>query len=367
MGVHNLMKFLEKHAPGAIRRTNIGNLLGRQIAIDASMQIYQFLVAVRQMSQQLVDPEGNPTSHLQGVMTRTIRFLTNGIKPIYVFDGKPPEMKSSELQKRAERKAEAEKALAESIEAGNEEDADKFARRAVRMSHEHIEECKRLLDLMGVPYVQAPCEAEAECAALCRAGLAYATATEDMDALAHESPILIRHLSYSQGNQDEVIEINQKLVLEELQLTQEQFIDFCILCGCDYCDRIKGIGPQKAYSLIREYGTIEKILENIDQKAHPLPEDFNYEGARELFRHHEVTTDVRLKWGKPDLAGMKAFMCEQKGFSEARIENICQKLEKLKTGGQQTRMDAFFAAAAPTKKAVKDKAPAKKPPAKKKK
>ena len=364
MGVKNLMKFLEKHAPGAIKHTNVGNLLGRRIAIDASMQIYQFLVAVRHMTGQLVDREGNPTSHLQGLLTRTFRLLTNGVKPIYVFDGKPPEMKSGELQKRAERKAEAEKALAEAIEAGNEEDVDKFSRRAVAMKSTHIEDCKKLLELMGVPFVQAPCEAEAECAALCRAGIAYATATEDMDALAHEAPVLVRHLS---SGQDDLVEIDYAKVLEELGLTKAQFVDFCILCGCDYCGTIKGIGPGKAYGLIKEHKTIERILEVIDTTKYPVSDDFNFEGARELFLHHEVTTEVDIKWGKPDLAGMKAFMCDEKGFSETRIENVCKNLEKLKAGGQQTRMDSFFASVAKPAAKGKEKAPAKKPPVKGKK
>lgn len=370
MGVKGLMKFIEKHAPGAIRKGSISGYFGRKVAIDASMQIYQFMVAVRHQGSSLVDSEGNPTSHLQGLMSRTTRFVENGLKPIYVFDGKPPEMKSGELEKRKERREEAEKAMMEAIEAGNEEEIEKFSRRTVRLGRKEVEECMKLLKLMGIPYVEAPCEAEAECAALCRAGLAWATATEDMDAIAHATPVLLRHLSYSKGNTDEVIEIDSNVVLQELELTREQFIDFCILSGCDYCDTIKKIGPESAYKLIQQYGCIEKIIQNIDTETHPIPEDFNYVGARDLFMNHEVTTDVDIKWTKPDRQGLVEFMVNEKGFSETRIENVCAKIEKAKSGGQQTRMDAFFSAKPVSndkKKAALSKKPATKAKATKKK
>jgi len=136
------------------------------VAIDASMCLYQFLIAVRSEGAQLATVNGDPTSHLMGMFYRTIRLLDNGIKPVYVFDGKPPDLKSGELAKRAERREEAEKALKAATDAGDDAGIEKFNRRLVRVTKEHANEARELLKLMGVPYVDAPCEAEAQCAAL---------------------------------------------------------------------------------------------------------------------------------------------------------------------------------------------------------
>lgn len=130
------------------------------------MCLYQFLIAVRSEGAQLTSVDGETTSHLMGTFYRTIRLVENGIKPVYVFDGKPPDMKSGELAKRAERREEAQKALDKANEAGNQADIDKFNRRLVKVTKEHAAEAKQLLTLMGIPYIDAPCEAEAQCAAM---------------------------------------------------------------------------------------------------------------------------------------------------------------------------------------------------------
>lgn len=130
------------------------------------MSLYQFLVAVRSEGAQLVDVNGEPTSHLMGMFYRTIRLVENGIKPVYVFDGKPPELKSGELNKRMERREEAQKSLEKATEAGDQAEMDKFNRRLVKVTKQHSQEAQELLGLMGIPYVVAPCEAEAQCAAM---------------------------------------------------------------------------------------------------------------------------------------------------------------------------------------------------------
>jgi flap endonuclease-1 len=154
------------------------SFVGRKVAIDASMSLYQFLIAVRAEGSTLTSKDGKTTSHLMGVFYRTIRLLENGLKPVYVFDGKPPEMKSGELNKRAEKREEAQTALNKATEAGEQEDIDKYSKRLVKVTKEHTMEAKELLKLMGVPFVEAPCEAEAQCAALVKGNKVYATATE---------------------------------------------------------------------------------------------------------------------------------------------------------------------------------------------
>lgn len=261
---------------------------GRKVAIDASMCLYQFLIAVRAEGAQLTSVDGETTSHLMGFFYRTIRLLEHGIKPLYVFDGKPPDLKSGELAKRAGRREEAQKALDKATEDGNEADMEKFQRRLVKVTKEHAEEVKELLKLMGVPFVEAPCEAEAQCAALVKTGKVYATATEDMDALTFGSNVLLRHLTFSEARKMPVKEFHYNKVLEGFGLTSKEFIDLCILLGCDYCDGIRGIGPKRAIELMNTHKDIETILKNIDQKRFTVPSNWNYDLARELFINPHV-------------------------------------------------------------------------------
>jgi flap endonuclease-1 len=288
MGIQGLSKLIADVAPFAMKEGEIKHYFGRKVAIDASMSLYQFLIAVRAEGATLTDKEGRTTSHLMGIFYRTIRLLENGLKPLYVFDGKPPELKSGELNKRAEKREEAQAALTKATEAADQEEIDKYSRRLVKVTKEHCAEAKELLKLMGVPYVDAPCEAEAQCAELVKANKVFATATEDMDALTFGSNILLRHLTFSEARKMPVQEYTHEKVLKGLELNKEQFVDLCILLGCDYCDSIKGIGPKRAIELIRQHGSIEKILENIDQAKYTVPEDWNYKKARELFFNPEV-------------------------------------------------------------------------------
>ncbi|XP_069796953.1 flap endonuclease 1 [Narcine bancroftii] len=317
---------------------------GRKIAIDASMSIYQFLIAVRQEGSMLQNEDGETTSHLMGMFYRTIRMIENGIKPVYVFDGKPPQLKSGELTKRSERRAEAERQLAEAQEAGNAENIERFNKRLVKVTKQHNEECKHLLQLMGVPYIEAPCEAEASCAALVKAGKVYAAATEDMDALTFGTSILLRHLTASEAKKLPIQEFHLSKALQEAGLTHEQFVDLCILLGSDYCESIRGIGPKRAIDLIRQHRSIEEIIKNIDTSKYPVPEDWMFREARQLFLQPEVVEaeSVELRWSEPDEEQLVAFMCGEKQFSEDRIRNGAKKLQKSRQGSTQGRLDDFF-------------------------
>lgn len=308
------------------------------------MCIYQFLIAVRQDGSNLMNEDGETTSHLMGMFYRTIRMVENGIKPVYVFDGKPPDMKSGELAKRKERREEAQKQLEKAEEAGDEENIEKFNRRLVKVSKQHNEECKELLKYMGIPFINAPGEAEAQCAALVKAGKVYATGTEDMDALTFGTTVLLRNLTVAEARKLPIKEYYYNRVLEELGLTKDEFIDLCILLGCDYCDSIRGIGPKRAIDLIKQHKTIDEILKHLDSKKYTVPEDWMYKEARRLFQEPEVADpeELELKWSEPDEEGLIDFMVTQKNFSEDRIRNGMKKLQKAKQGTTQGRLDSFF-------------------------
>lgn len=140
----------------------------------------------------------------------------------------------------------------------NIENIQRFNKRLVRVTRKMTEDCKKLLKLLGLPVVEAPSEAEAQCAQLCKEGLVYAAATEDMDTLTFGCPRLVRNLT--SANNEKVKELQIEKILSGLGLTQDQFIDLSILMGCDYCANIRGIGGKKGLDLIRKFDNIETIL-----------------------------------------------------------------------------------------------------------
>ncbi|KAE8372940.1 flap endonuclease 1 [Aspergillus bertholletiae] len=349
MGIKHLYQVITENAPDAVKTGDIKNQFGRKVAIDASMSIYSFLIAVRSEGQQLMSDTGETTSHLMGMFYRTLRMVDNGIKPLYVFDGAPPKLKSGELAKRTARKAEATEAHEEAKETGTAEDVEKFSRRTVRVTRDHNAECKRLLKLMGIPYIDAPTEAEAQCAALARAGKVYAAASEDMDTLCFETPILLRHLTFSEQRKEPILEIHLNRALEGLDMDRKQFIDLCILLGCDYLEPIPKVGPNTALKLIREFGSLEKVVEHIEsdpKKKYVIPEDWPYQDARELFLNPDVREashpDCDFKWEAPDIEGLVDFLVKDKGFNEDRVRNGAARLQKNLKTAQQSRLEGFF-------------------------
>ncbi|KAJ0394553.1 hypothetical protein P43SY_010605 [Pythium insidiosum] len=365
MGIKGLMKLLQEEAPACIREIpQMSQLAGRIVALDASMALYQFLIAVRSSdgggpAQALTNEAGEVTSHLQGMFSRTIRLMENGIKPVYVFDGKPPTLKSGELAKRKDKRDAAQAGLEAATEAGNVEDIERFNKRLVRATPQHNEDCKELLRLMGVPVLTAPCEAEATCAALAKGGKVFASGTEDMDALTFGTPVLFRRLTISAAKKVPILEVKLDRALEALGLTHEQFVDLCILCGCDYCDTIRGIGPKKALAAIKEHGSIEKVIEALQQsksKGIVIPDEWLgeepiYKSAREMFVNAEVTdvNDVELKWKDPMETELQQFLVEKHGFQSARVLSAIERLKKCKSTQSQKRLDSFFTVLPSTK------------------
>ena len=279
MGIKGLAKLLSDEAPECIKEVQLKSIHGRKVAIDASMAIYQFLIAIRaggpnQAAVQLTNADGETTSHIQGLFNRTIRFMSEGIRPVFVFDGKPPQFKSGELKKRREKRKKAEAELKVAIEENNTEAQEKQQKRLVVAGKKENEDCIKLLHLMGVPVVMAPCEAEAQAASMCKAGTVYAVGTEDMDALTFATPVLLRKMTFANASKSDIQVMDYKKAVEGLGLTHDQFVDLCILLGCDYCDSIGGVGPKTALKLIREHKCIEEILKSIADKKYRVPDSW---------------------------------------------------------------------------------------------
>ncbi|KAH1229464.1 Flap endonuclease 1 [Glycine max] len=329
MGIKGLTKLLADNAPKSMKENKFESYFGRKIAIDASMSIYQFLIVVgRSGTEMLTNEAGEVTSHLQGMFSRTIRLLEAGIKPVYVFDGKPPDLKKQELAKRYSKRAEATEDLSEALETANKEDIEKFSKRTVKVTKQHNDDCKRLLRLMGVPVVEV-----------------YGVASEDMDSLTFGAPKFLRHLMDPSSKKIPVMEFEVAKILEELNMTMDQFIDLCILSGCDYCDSIRGIGGLTALKLIRQHGSIENILENLNKERYQIPDNWPYQEARRLFKEPLVITDEKeldIKWSSPDEEGLITFLVNENGFNRDRVTKAIEKIKVAKNKSSQGRLESFF-------------------------
>lgn len=291
--------------------------------------------------------------------------LENGIKPIYVFDGKAPELKIHELTKRKERREDAEKKL---LAAETEEDRAKMKKRLVRVTKQHNDDCKRLLQLLGCPVVTSPSEAEAQCAQLCKEGLVYAIATEDMDGLTFAAPKLIRNLSSGKSD-DKAREYTFSKVLEGLEIDYGQFVDLCILMGCDYCDSINGIGGKKGLELIKTFGSIEEILKNkydihefIDVEVAYSDKREQVEEVKEEVKEEEVKKeengdDVKEENGENKKEDDKEEEKPEELEAEEKPEDNSGEGEEKLDAGEESDNEENEAANKPKKREKKDPVP----------
>ena len=315
------VKFKDIVSPEEI---SLKDLEGRTVAIDAYNTIYQFLSGIRQRDgSPLMDQNGNVTSHLSGILYRTASIVDKGIKPIYVFDGDSSEHKAKTLEQRRAIKEEAMEKWEEAKAAGNIEEARKFAIRTSRMSPYILESSKKLLEYMGIPYVQAKGEGEAQGAYMVEQGDAWAVASQDYDCLLFGAPRIIRNLTLSGGLSNlEYLELQK--VLEDIDLTREQLIDVALMVGTDFNEGIHGIGAKTGLKLIRN-NTLEDILvQKGITEVNVEPDEL-----RDIFLNHEVNTDYKIKFKSAKKDQLVEFMCEEHGFSESRVLNVTEKLKKL--------------------------------------
>ncbi|CAH0372291.1 unnamed protein product [Pelagomonas calceolata] len=381
MGIKGLFPFLREKAPAAIKERSLKDYLGRTLAIDASMSLYHFLSAIRTGpdAQNLTNSNNEATSHLQGFATRVLRLLEAGAKPVFVFDGKPPQLKAKELAQRREAKAKAEEVVKEkrADDQASPEDVRKAASAATRVTKRHNDDVKRLLRLMGAPVVEAEGEAEAFCCALVNAGTCdYVVAcveinqyvvTDDTDATTFSSyysqntPKIVKNLFDTEGarlkEKRPAYEIDVSTVLSSLQLSRDAFVDFCVLCGCDYAQKLRGVGPKTALKLIVTHKTLERAVfverPGVATKAPKgkvlAPEGWDFAAARRVFSTEILKGDphVSVGFGEPDYEGFRAFLVDTNGFSAERVEAMIKRLRKVRSKKPQRRIDDFVKARAP--------------------
>ena len=316
------------------KKINFKNLEGREVSIDAFNTLYQFLSTIRQRDgQPLCDENGNITSHLSGILYRNSSMIEKGIKPIYVFDGVSSDLKSETQMKRREIRQEAEEIYKQALADGETEKARKYAKRSSKLSKEIIDSSKRLLTLMGIPYVEAKGEGEAQASYMVLKGDAYAVASQDYDCLLFGAKRVVRNLAIN-SNLGNLEYYELKHVLSQLKITQEDLIDMGILIGTDFNDGLKGVGAKTALKLAHTGRLKEKINELQKESEHDLDE------VRQIFLNRDVNKDYKVKWGKPDKDSLIEFLSYEHGFSQERISKASDKLDNLNTS--QGSLDAWF-------------------------
>jgi flap endonuclease-1 len=313
------------------------DLKNRVVVIDGHNVLHQFLSIIRQRDgTPLKDSKGRVTSHLSGLFYRTANLIEAGVYPVYVFDGPPHPLKMRTITERQRRREQAEREWKEALEKGDVETARVKAQQTSRVTDEIIDQSKKLLLALGVPFIQSPSEGEAQGSYMVKKGDAYAIGSQDYDSLLFGSSVLIRNLTSSTrrklpGKQayTEVKpeRINLDANLRTLDVTREQLIDIAILIGTDYNLGVKGLGPKKSYQLIKKNGSIENIISNLPDSDKDKIQD--YKEIRDLFLKPVVMEDYTIKWGMINDEEVYGILCDEHQFTRERVEPVIDKYKKL--------------------------------------
>ena len=335
----NIKEIIPRH------EIKISDLKGKTVCVDAFNILYQFLSSIRQMDgTPLMDSKKRVTSHLSGILYRNVALLSEGIKLVYVFDGKPPELKFKTAKKR---QAGRDIASVKYEQAKQKEDLagmKRYSSQLIRLSDEMIEESKELLEAMGIAVVQAPSEGEAEAAHLCKKEGIYAAVSQDYDALLFGAPKLVRNLTLARKRKTfkGYVEVNPELlelthVLDQLEINLDQLICLGILVGTDYNPKgVPGIGQKKALEIVQKFKQPVTIFQEVEQRIHSLPEQdqFDWKEIFELFHKHKVK-DVDIKFPKVNEEKIRDILVEKHEFSEDRVEKQIGKLREIKEKAKQ--------------------------------
>ncbi len=335
--------------PIIVKQTlTLNDLKGKSLAVDANNYLYQFLSLIRTRDgTPLKDTQGNVTSHLAGLMFRSTRLIHDfNIDLVFVFDGKPPKLKEEEIKKR---RTQREKAVQEWEQALKAHDYAKAFSKAImtsKLTKSMIEDTKKLLSLLGIPFVQAPSEAEAQTAYMAMQGKVWAASSKDYDSILFGAPKLLRFLTIhgkeylpSKGTtrplKPELITLNQ--LFAHHNITRRQLIDMAILIGTDFNKGVKGVGPKTALKLIKQFGKIENLPDSFRSKISP-----QYDEVRKIYLHPQITTAYNLGYGSLVESELYEFLCNQRNFAKKRVETAVQRLKEIYRRKEQTKLESWF-------------------------
>jgi flap endonuclease-1 len=318
------------------KETSLDALSGKIVAIDAYNTLYQFLSIIRQPDgTPLQDSSGRVTSHLSGLIYRTTNLMEKGIRPIFVFDGEPSELKAEVIKARSERRAEARRMWEEAKVLAPEE-AFKYAQASSRIDATIVTDAKTLLSYLGIPCVQAKTEGEAQAAYMVQKGDAELVSSQDYDCLLFGAPVMVRNLSAPRRKaQPEVIVFNELAAKHEI--TRQELVDIAILIGTDFNPGIKGIGVKRALKLIKKHHSIERLLAESEIEAIE-----HYEIVRAIFLQPDVNESYELRWGTLDEDNVMELLCEEHDFSEERVSKVLKKIPPQKITGSQKSIEQWL-------------------------
>ena len=315
------------------KKLDLAWLAHKRVAIDAYNALYQFLSIIRQVDgTPLMDGRGRVTSHLSGIFYRTSRLLEAGVKPVYVFDGKPPELKRSTIEGRMRVREEASERWQKAKAAGELEDARKYAQASSRLTKEMVGEGKRLLSAMGVPVVEAPSEGEAQAAWMAREGKVELCSSQDYDALLFGAPQLVRNLTLSGRRKlpgkNVYVEVEPELIeleasLNALGIDRSKLIWIGILVGTDFNEGVRGIGPKKALKIVKEAGSLSEAVGASNGEFEVEPAE-----VEKFFLHPPVDEKAEIRFGEPDRKEIIDFLCKEHDFSEDRVSGVVDSIAR---------------------------------------
>lgn len=320
---------------------------GRRLAVDGNGMLYEFLSLIRlRDGTPLEDRYGRVTSHLAGLVHRVARLLDDyEIDLVLVFDGKPPELKSETVEKRRITRRKAIREYREALERGDTATAFSKAVMTSRLTPAMVEEAKKTLELLGVPYVQAPGEGEAQAAYMAASGSVWAAASKDYDSLLFGAPRLVRFLTISgreylpsrgtfRSLKPEIIEMSR--MGQVLEVDREQLVDLAILIGTDFNAGIRGIGPKTALELIRRHGRIEGLPEELLSRV-----DKNFNEVRQIFLNPSITSNYSVRYSKPRRTELTRYLCEERGFDRIRVETAMKRIEHFFERSRQSSLERW--------------------------
>lgn len=290
MGIKSLTSLIQKKSPESIKTISLYTLKGKKVAIDTNIFLYRSLANVRANGDYLRNKDGHVVSHIVGMFNNAMKYLQFGIEPIYIFDGKPPIEKKEVLDERKKKASESKELSEKSLTI---EEKQKHEKNSIRVKSFHVNDVKNLFNLMGISYIHPNGEAEAYASELCRIGYVDYVVTEDMDSLVFGCPKMIRTcLDKSIKRNDVVSVIDLETTLQNFNMNMSEFTDMCILCGCDYCPTIPGVGTIRSYNHIQKYKNIEELLNS--GKCVNIPDEFKerYKMSRELFNVFREKIDI---------------------------------------------------------------------------
>ena len=321
-------------------------LKDRAIAFDGYNVMYQFISSIRDSRGYLLTSiEGKVVSHLKGLFNRNCHMIKNGIRPVFVLDGRPHDLKSGILELRRKRKEKAEKEWQSALEEGDLKKARTKAQQTSRITDEMIDDAKYLLDLMGIPVVMASSEGEAQAAYMCSKGDVYAAASQDYDSILFGASRLVRNLGASDRRKlpgrNEWVDVKTEMIdlsknLSHLGISREQLIDIAILIGTDFNEGVRGIGPKKALDMIKRYGAIENAV------TAGIITPIECSEVREIFLRPDINEEYSLIWSGMDRDRILEFLCDEMGFSRKGVESNLEIPKDRKDVRSQSNLEDYI-------------------------